>query len=102
MHRLFFYYFFLPNVSPNERTSRVHTADPFQLLPRVLACFPFYRSPYLAISVVQKMQPCMPEAERHFQRVGNYHFEQKGVPGIPTGANNNTFSIDIVKSPTPL
>lgn len=78
------------------------TADPFQLLTRVLACFPFYKSPYLAISVVQKMQPCMSEAERHFQRVGNDHFELKGVPGIPAGANNNTCSIDIVKSPTPL
>lgn len=79
----------------------MHTADPFQLVARVLACFPLYRSPFLAIRVVRKMQPCMPEAEGRFQRVRNDRFELKGVPGIPSGAKNNTFNIDIVKSLTP-
>lgn len=49
--------------TPNERRSRMHTTDPVQLLTRVLACFPFCRSPFLAMRVVMKMQPCMPEAE---------------------------------------
>lgn len=79
----------------------MHTADPFQLLSRVLACFLFYSSPFLAIRAVKKMQLCVPEAERSFQRVLNNPFELKGVPGIPSGPKNNAFNSNIVKSLTP-